>query len=144
MDPITPHASTIVRSEIAALYSWRKRLAIVVLCIVLSAPSVAISLLSAAALVSSVLSTDHATELQGMGFYVAILMTYAWIAFAVMATGWIRDRRVAKHWAILGTIAGIVCVLVWSAFSLTVLPSVFLAAYLVRYHVTSRPEPDSP
>ena len=65
---------------------------------------------------------------------VVVLAIYAWTAFMVMGICWIRDRTVARHWPVLGTIAGVICVLACNVFSVTVIPAVILAIHLVRYH----------
>lgn len=68
-----------------------------------------------------------------------VLMTYtsvyAWIALFVMIRGWVKNQRVATHWIIFGSIAGIASAIITHVFSLMfVLPAIILAIYVVRFH----------
>ena len=94
---------------------------------------------------------------------VPLVWIFAWVAHARMSVAWVRNRCVSRRWPIWGTVAGLfslsspLLLLVGGSppstldhlqgvlitiglTSVFLLPSILLAAYLVRFHLQAQGE----
>ena len=79
---------------------------------------------------------ENSANLNWIGVLFVLVMAFAWIALFVMSYAWVKDRKTSRIWPIVGTVAGVICVV--TLFPLSILfafPSIFLALNLVRFHL---------
>lgn len=63
-----------------------------------------------------------------------LILVYAWAAHLVLSISWIRGKTPHRFWPLSGTMAGICSIGMLPIGLPFVLPSMLLAAYLVRLH----------
>ena len=93
------------------------RLFVVLACYILSGPGISLSFF-----------------LFGLGWVVASVVTYAWLAHFALCIIWVWQKPM--HWflAKTGVLAGIICLIIAPVGFLFLFPCVLLALHIIRYY----------
>jgi len=117
----------------------KKRLFIVLLCYLLSSYGILVS----------ILGVEKFRKINSILDLLELSWVAAWVFHLVMSVSWIKDKRLGKNVAIVGSMLGVISLILSSLFAfsypvgsvsfvlfylLSVLPCFLLAIYLVMYH----------
>lgn len=82
----------------------------------------------------SALGISFSSLLLGLGWVVACLVTYAWLAHFALCIIWVWQKPMNWLLAKTGTLSGIICLIIAPVGFLFVFPSVLLAIHIIRYY----------